>query len=245
VIIPLIFFSISSSKRILYILHFYSLIAILIAELISVSQKKHIKKITSFIFIYSLVIFSLFSATQLFDTDIKIPSLSVVTGVFMILITILLFSSKKINRQSKVVFSTFVVSAFLVIAASHIMNLNELKVNSPKPVTDFIFKNNLNDREILIYNTRKPAIAFGLNKSVISLYDGSKDLARETQFEQDTLWKQYLIDMSNDNEVSKIRSLQKEPTVLLIYKRLLPEDRLWLTDGYENVKQMQKWTIYY
>jgi len=164
----------------------------------------------------------------------------------MILITILLFSSKKINRQSKVVFSTFVVSAFLVIAASHIMNLNELKVNSPKPVTDFIIKNDLNDREILIYNTRKPAIAFGLNKSVISLYDGSRDLARETQFEQDTLWKQYLIDMKKENEVAKLKTIMEEkPTVLIVYRHPLPDDLLWLIDGYDNVKTMEKWSIYY
>jgi len=245
IIIPLIFFSISSSKRILYILPFYSLAAILIAELISKTPLRQTKKVSIVIFIYSIVIFSIFAVTQIFDPDIKIPSLTVVAGVFMILITILIYNSRKIDVQSKTVFSTFVVSAFLVIAASHIMSLNELKVNSPRPVTDFIIKNNLNNRMIIVYNTRKPSIAFGLNKSIISLYDGAKDLDRETQFEQDTLWKKYLIDLKNENEIHKLKLILQKPTVLLVYKHPLPENRLWLIDGYDNVKNMEKWTIYY
>ena len=163
----------------------------------------------------------------------------------MTLITILIYNSRKIDVQSKTVFSTFVVSAFLVIAASRIMSLNELKVNSPRPVTDFIIKNNLNNRMIIVYNTRKPSIAFGLNKSIISLYDGAKDLDRKTQFEQNTLWKKYLIDLKNENEIHKLKLILQKPTVLLVYKHPLPENRLWLIDRYDNVKNMEKWTIYY
>jgi len=245
IIIPLLFFSISSSKRILYILPFYSLIAVLIAELMSGINLKISKRITNLIFGYSIVIFSSFAITQFFDLDIKIPSLTVVGAVFMILISVLIFNSKGLDMQSKTVFTTFVVSAYLVIAASHIMSVNELKINSPKPVTDFLIKKGLDDREIIIYNTRKPSIAFGLNKPVISVYDGSKDLDRETQFEQDTIWKQYLINMKNDNEVLKLQEILKKPSVLIVYKNSVPENRQWMTKEFENVKQMEKWTIYY
>ncbi len=245
ILIPLVFFSISSSKRILYILPFYSLLAVLIAEFIPIMKVKMSKTINNIIFGYAIVVFAGFAATQFFEYDIVIPGLAVVAGVFMILISILIYSSKKMSYQSKVVFNSFVVSAFLLIAAGHIMSLNQLKVNSPKPVTDFIIKKGLNDRDIIVYNTRKPSIAFGLNKSIISLYDGSIDLARETQFEQDTVWKQYLIDLKKDDEVARLKDVLEKPTVLLVYKHPLPNDRLWLIDGYENVKVMEKWSIYY
>jgi len=245
ILVPLIFFSISSSKRILYILPFYSLIAVMIAELIDDLKIKNIKRISLFIFIYAIVIYSAFAVTQLLDLDLKIPSLAVVAGVFMILISVLIYNSKQIDNQSKTVFNTFIVSAFLVIAASHIMNLNELRVNSPKPVTDYILKKDLQDRTILVYNTRKPSIAFGLNKSIVSLYDGAGDLARETQFEQDTLWKQYLIDMKKEDEVTKLKTIMEKPTVLIVYRHPLPDDRLWLIDKYDNVKVMERYSIYY
>ena len=245
ILIPLLFFSISSSKRVLYILPFYSLLAVLIAELIPVMKTRQSKTINNIIFGYAIVIFSVFAGTQFFEPDIKIPDLSVVAGVFMILISVLIYSSKKLTYQSKIVFNTFVVSAFLVIAAGHVMNLNELKVNSPKPVTDFIIKKGLDDRNILVYNTRKPSIAFGLNKPIISLYDGSQDLARETQFEQDTLWKQYLIDLQKEEETEVLKDILKKPTVLIVYKYPLPEKRHWLIDNYDNVKIMEKWSIYY
>jgi len=246
ILVPLLFFSISSSKRILYILPFYSLISVMIAELIEELKVKNIKRIAAFIFVYAIVIYSAVSVTQLFDLDLKIPSLAVVVGVFMILISVLIYSSKQIDKQSKTVFNTFIVSAFLVIAASHIMNLNELKVNSPKPITDFIVKKKLEDRTILVYNSRQPSIAFHLNKSIVSLYDGSRDLARETQFEQDTLWKQYLIDMKKEDEVARLKTImEKKPTVLIVYRHPLPEDRLWLIDNYNNKKVMDKYSIYY
>jgi len=245
ILFPLIFFSIASSKRLLYILPLYSLLAVLISRLVEKLPDKATKKTGKLIYIYAIIIFSAFAASQFLDVDFNIPSLAVVTGVFMIIIVSLIYFSKNADVKFNNVLISFVVSAFLVIASSHIMIKNELKVNSPKPITNFIIKQGLNNREIIVYNTRKPSIAFGLNKSIISLYDGSKDLARETQFETDTLWKQYLIDMTQEDEVNKLRDILAEPTVLLVYKKPLPEDRQWLKNGFENVEVMDKWTIYY
>ena len=141
---------------------------------------------------------------------------------------------------------TLITATTLVISSSIILSSNQLKTNSPKPVTDFIIKEKLDNRKILVYNTIKPSIAFGLNKSIISLYDGSKSLERETQFEEDQNWKRYLIDMNNDTELQYLKQLlKKEPTVLLLYKKMLPKHLEWLLDSYKNTKTMEQWTIYY
>jgi 4-amino-4-deoxy-L-arabinose transferase len=125
------------------------------------------------------------------------------------------------------------------------MSDNELKVNSSKPVTDFLFKEQLNDRTILIYNTRKPSIAFGLNKSVVSLFDGDYDLNRETQFEENLNWKKYLINMQDKHETDYLKQLLEKPTVFLVYKHPVPGNRKWITAYYQSKKQMGKWIIYY
>jgi len=75
--------------------------------------------------------------------------------------------------------------------------------------------------------------------------DGSSSLARETQFEKDLNWEKYLIDMNNDNEVQYLEQIIKEPTVLLVYKKSLPENLEWLLSYYKNTEIMEKWTIYY
>ena len=91
----------------------------------------------------------------------------------------------------------------------------------------------------------KPSIAFGLNKSVVSLYDGNSGLKREIQFEEDQNWKRYLIDMNNQTELQYLKQLLKEPTVLLLYKEMLPKDLEWILNFYKNKKVMGKWVIYY
>lgn len=134
---------------------------------------------------------------------------------------------------------------FLIISSGVIFSANQLKINSSKPVTDFILEEKLSDRNVLVYNTIKPSIAFGLDKSIVSLYDGNSCLARETQFEKDLNWKKYLIDMNSDTELQYLKQTLREPTVLLLYKKTLPENLEWLLSYYENMKIMEKWTIYY
>ncbi|MDH5414067.1 MAG: hypothetical protein OEW87_08015, partial [Flavobacteriaceae bacterium] len=104
----------------------------------------------------------------------------------------------------------------------------------------------LDKREVMVYNVRKSSIAFGLNKSIISLNDGHSSLARETQFEKDLYWKKYLVDLKNKEEIHYLKDdVLKEPTVLILYKNPLPTDLEWLLGYYKFKKEMKSWTIYY
>ena len=244
-LIPLIFFSISSSKRILYILLIYGLLAILTAQLVSVVSQDKSKRINNIIAVFSLIIALAMSGTIFLKMDMKFP---VMLGVFNIIVIgsiLMVYRSKKIDLKSKLMALSLITATTLVISSSIIMSSNQLKINSPKPVTDFILKENLNNREILVYNTRKPSIAFGLNKSIVSLYNGSRDLDRETQFETDLNWKNYLVDMRNDSEVQYLRNVMANPTVLLLYKDSLPDNLNWMLSYYKESANLGKWTVYY
>ena len=245
IIIPLVFFSISSSKRILYILPLYSLLAVLIAQLFSEIPHEKVKALSRIILGYALLIVSAFIATLFIKTELYFPTIAGVISIFVIPMVLWLYNTKRIDLKPKSVYLSLIVSLFLLIGSSHIMSSNQLEVNSTKPVTDFIINNHLRDRNVLVYNTRKPSIAFGLNKSIISLNDGDKSLARETQFEQDLNWKKYLIDMKSETEVQSLKEILKEPTVFIIYKRPLPEEQEWMLGYYQNQEVMEKWTIYY
>lgn len=97
----------------------------------------------------------------------------------------------------------------------------------------------------MIYNTRKPSLSFHLNKSVISLYDGGQSLKRETQFEEDLHWKKYLIDLDSEEESTYLKQVLTTPTVLIVYKNILPEKRRWIQNAYKHKKVMEKWSVYY
>lgn len=244
-LIPLIFFSISSSKRILYILPLYSLFALLIAQLLEKASDKRAAIYTNFNLGWAVLLLAAFVVAPFVETGMNISkALALVAGIMLVLI-IRIYKKQQLEHKTKAVYIAFAAAVFLVIGSSKVMSDNELKVNSSKPVTDYLLKEQLNNRTILIYNTRKPSIAFGLNKAVVSLFDGDYNLNRETQFEEDLNWKKYLINMQDKHETDYLKELLKKPTVFLVYKHQLPENRKWITAYYQNRKQMGKWVVYY
>jgi len=243
-VIPIIFFSMSSSKLILYILPLFGVLAILTAKLIDNIDIEKFKKIHIFNFIYSILIVALFVSIIPF-TKFSIPTSITVFGLVFILILIYLFNKNSINIKDKTIFYNVITAIFIIIAGSNLMKDNQLKIKSSKPVTDFIIENNLQNRTILVYNTKKPSIAFGLNKSIVSLYNGNRGLNRETQFETDAEWKKYLLNLKDSSGVKSLKAIIKNPTVLISYKKPLPEEYKWLEDSYKNRVKMYKWYIYY
>jgi 4-amino-4-deoxy-L-arabinose transferase len=243
-LIPLLFFSISSSKRPMYILPFYPVLAILITQLIISLDKKQIEFINKIILGFSLFISSLFIIAPVVQQEYAISKSFIPIGLGVLLSVITIFKNTQIAPSTKPFFMSFLAAAILLTGSSNVLSLNELKINISKPVTEFIIKKGMQDREILVYNRRLPSIAFGLNKSIISLNDGSRGLQRETQFEEDLNWKKYLINMKDKKEVSYIQNIIKtRPTVFLAYKHLPAGDRKWLLDSYQNKKKMGRWYI--
>lgn len=242
-VVPLIFFSISSSKRILYILPIYSLLAVLTAQLLTKASNGNIKITNRIVLIFSLLILFAFAATLFVNFEMNFPLIIGIASIFLIPIIFWIYKFK--NIRSKAIIASMLISLFLVISSSTIFSVNQLKVNATKPITDFIINTKLNDREIYVFNRRVPSVAFGLNKSIISLNDGHESLARETQFENDLNWKKYLIDMRDKNDVNSLKQRLIKPSILILFKYPLPEKFKWLLNYYKNKKVMENWTIYY
>ncbi|CAM1348752.1 ArnT family glycosyltransferase [Tenacibaculum crassostreae] len=244
-VIPLIFFSISSSKRILYILPLYGLLSILISDLFSRINTEKIKLINGFILGFAGLIIATFLIAPFINTEMNFPYYLAVFSFVTAILVFIVYKKSAEEVKFKPVLTSFIVTVFLLIGASTVLAKNELKVNSSKPVTDFIISKNLDSRDVLIYNIRKSSIAFGLNKSIISLYDGHESLNRETQFETDTNWKNHLINLKDTTELESLHDIIEKPTVLLLYKKQLPERLDWLVKKYTNKGTMGKWTILY
>ena len=121
-----------------------------------------------------------------------------------------------------------------------------------KPVTDFIIEKGLQDRNIIMYNLRKPSIAFHLNRSIISINETNPSLARETEFEQDINWKKYLIDMNKEEEQVYLKEVLAKPSVFIVYQYpkyaqyppLAPQ-REWITSGLQHKEKIGNWLIFY
>ena len=242
--IPFLFFSIASSKLVLYILPLFPLLAILMAEMV---RQFGLNKMYSYIILaYATLLFVIGCFSPIIPLHANIP---LFVGFFSIVSMIAIYLIHKNNRldfNSKLISIIFAVSIFLLVSSGFIMSKNQLQINSTQPLSDFIKEHQLNNREILVYNKRLPSISFNLQKPIISLYDGNKDLNREVQFEQNDNWKQNLINLQDETEQAGLKkTLHTNATILIVYKNRLPENRQWLLNHYHNKKDFVKWQIYY
>lgn len=247
ILIPIIFFSMSSSKRILYILPLYGFMALLTSYLLTFINENEKKVVYKSVFaFYSIMLIAIIVASFL-SIDFYIPFIAILISAAVLLLLIGILISPKINSDHKPMASSLIMTVFLLIMGSYLMSENQLKINSSKPVSDFIRELHPENKEILIYNSRKPSIAFELDRDIISIYKSSHDLNRETQFEKDLSWKEYLININIEQERKDLlNKIENTPTILVSYKASDRDTVLQnLTRFYKNQKKLGKYTVYY
>ncbi len=246
VAIPLLFFSISTSKRVLYILPLYPLLAVALGLMLEKLKRDHEKFVLLSIFTYALILFVALGIAPWVPSNITFPPLLTASSLLLILWLYLFFQSPNVTTKSKSVIVSFVSAAYFLLSATWLFNYSVQSFNIATPVATWIKEQNLSRHEILVYNKRLPSLAFELDRPIISLYDGDQSLNREVQFERDTEWKNYLYNLTQKEEQQRLRAyLQNKPSLLVLYKRELSPAQMWLKELHPHHIQLGRWHIYY
>ncbi len=246
VAVPLIFFSISTSKRILYILPLYPLLAVVIALMLQKTKEEKSIFVLRFIASYALLLFIALGIAPWIAGKITFPTLLTPISFFLILWLVWFWRSSTMEVKSKSVLISFVAAAYFLLAATTLFSYSVQSFKIATPVAQWIKEKHLDKQEILVYNKRLPSLAFELNRSIISLYNGDRSLNREVQFETDNKWEKYLYNITQKSERQRLeRLLKKNPSVLVVYKVDLSAAQTWLKAYYPQKKRLGKWTIYY
>lgn len=246
VLVPLVFFSLSTSKRILYILPLYPLFAVMVALMLEKIPEEKSPVVLRTIGGYALLLFSILAIAPWIPGKIAFPAFFTPVSLLLILLTVWFWRSSLTDDRNKSVLLSFVTAAWFLLAATVLFSYSAQSFKIARPATEWIKAHHLDDREVLVYNKRLPSVAFELNRSTVSLYDGERLLNREVQFEKDATWKQYLYNLQEKREQERLkRLLQSRPTLLITYKGDLPKGRGWLRDHYKHREEVGKWTIYY
>ena len=236
VIVPLIFFSVSRSKLVLYVLPIFPGIALAAAwQWSQLKPEVHRKWLIAFIMFVSLAILALIIGPQVDSTLRYTPLMYGLVG----LIGVGLFITTKIGPtlEGRLPWATFVFTMLLVVFATHFMAQNPALVRDQRPLAQYLQEQYLSDTPILVYNERLPSLAFHLQRDIISLYDGNRNLVRETQFESDQRWRQSLINLREDPLPEPYRS---GAVVVTKSKNQLPV-------GFENYRldtTQADWSVY-
>ncbi|REE79931.1 4-amino-4-deoxy-L-arabinose transferase [Lutibacter oceani] len=243
-----ILLSISTSKLILYVLPLYFILAIFSARYLSLCSEKTIKKISNLYFILIIIVTSGFFIASFLNLELKINRIY----AFIILVVFSVFGAISNN---KIVNTNFIKPAFLgalfiisiIISSNYIFSKNELKINSVKPLAEFIKNDSQSENEVLIYNYLLPSLSFYLNKNITTINHGKYTTTREVQFETTDVWKKNLINYFDPNERERLLKISNsKPTYLIKRKKdVFPDTLKVLVKTLNRKKNFDKFEVYY
>jgi|GEM_PF-33890 len=240
---PVLFFSMSSSKMLLYVLPVYAGIAIAAIWAwgrMPIKQKKIWENIQ---FIFHMTFLVALALVPLVTSDIHLSK-----HVFFLLImtfsVLIVLRVTPIIKKEKTILAAAVFMYGLLLIIPYIYDYNPEIVKDNKRVAAFIQEELPDTENILIYDRRVPSIQFLTDINIISLYDGGPTLNRELQFESDDSWKRNLKNLVEHPE--QFPELIKPGNVLLVRaNRELPEKYREDILKFNHKKSVDRWDIYY
>ncbi|RIJ42824.1 glycosyltransferase family 39 protein [Pontibacter oryzae] len=244
VLVPLVFFSFSGSKLILYILPLFAGQALLTAWLLFALPEAVMRKIVSGSIIFLAVLALALLLAPLLPVGVALPLWVLIFPVLMLGGLFILWQ-RPLPSQQKLLYSALLFTLLLLPYSTHLMGSNPQFTNGSRPLAQIIKANHLEQRTIVVYNRLLPSLPFELNKDIISVQDDNDDLNREIQFERDEQWREQLLQMQQPEDVERLHNLiRQQPTVMLI-KHELPVERKWILARYKNQEKWGSWTVYF
>jgi 4-amino-4-deoxy-L-arabinose transferase-like glycosyltransferase len=242
VLIPLLFFSLASSKLVLYVLPLCGGISILITVCLN-TLGRQLPKFENTVFYF--IIFLLCSITILLiyiksSSPVWLPWLTLPAAAALLFLKL----NGSLQAKTKIVSYSLCWSGFLIVFSTCLFSTNELTVNGTAPIAEWIVQHHMNNRQVMVYNKLLPSLSFHLDREIISLNDGNRYLDREVQFETDASWKNTLYDLRNPDDLIRLKHALKVPTVM-ISKRDIGQNAAWMKEELKNSVSLGDWNIFY
>ncbi|QNP52327.1 hypothetical protein H9L05_00485 [Hymenobacter qilianensis] len=249
VLLPLFFFSLSSSKLLLYVLPIFPGMALLTVYYLGRCTEAALFRwyvgIVAF-FGFLLAILCLAPAfAGVLDLPFALRPMAAAVpaaGVVVLVITLTLW--EQVRVAPRLLAAAVMFTLTLLLAAKPILHQNELAANGTRPLAELLRQRQLTQQPVLVYNELLPSLAFELGKIPVSLNDGNHNLNRETQFEPNRRWQQNLIYLSDSTQRPALDWMLQQRPVLIVKGELNPE-RQWLLPYFKQHETLGKWTVWY
>ena len=248
-LLPVIIFSLSSSKLMMYLLPIYPGIAIILAYSLTNFSARTLRWLTRIFFGFyellgALALFGILIAQQ-FGADITLSLPMVAIALFLLLIPpiVCLLIHLPTLRVSVMAFLCIMT---LTLYSSYFSQANELLLGSTQPLAQFIKAQGLQDQPVMVYNKLLPSLAFNLDRNIITINDedARRMIDRETQFQTDDSWRQYWIYSRRPEAKAYLQEIARSPSTL-VTRSDIPDRWNWLLNSYPQSKKIGRWIISY
>ncbi|MBX0290380.1 glycosyltransferase family 39 protein [Hymenobacter sp. HSC-4F20] len=247
VLVPLLFFSLSKSKLLLYVLPIFPGVVLLTVYYLGRCTEAALHRwYVGIVAFYGFLLGALCLLpilTTVLPLGFEVKPLTAIwpaAGVVALVLTLTLWSQVRIAPRLLVATTLFTV--FLLLSAKPILQQNELAFNGARPLAQFIRDKQLTNRQVVVYDQLLPSLAFELGQLPVFLHDGNTALNRETQFEPGTSWHRYLLYLQEPQQEPALGALLLQHPVLLVKGELKPE-RQWMLRYFTQQEKLGKWTV--
>ncbi|PZO11194.1 MAG: hypothetical protein DCF25_19870 [Leptolyngbya foveolarum] len=173
-LLPLVIFSLSSSKLMLYLLPIYPGIALVLACSLANFVPSTLKGITRIFFgfyelIGGLALFGVLIAQRL-GADIVVSWPMIAIALFLLLIPPIVCLILR-SPPLRISVMAFLCTMTITLYGSYFLQANELLLGGTRPLAQFIKTQGLQDQPVLVYNKLLPSLAFNLDRDIITLDD--------------------------------------------------------------------------
>jgi len=249
VLVPLVFFSLSGSKLLLYVLPMFPGVALLTVYYLGRLTDAALNRwYLGMGFFFGLLLAALCLLPALV-TVLPVPlevspgtALWPAAGIVLLVLQHALWDQVRVAPRLLVLAVIF--TATLLLAAKPILHQNQLAFNGSRPLAELLRRRHLENQPLLVYDQLLPSLAFELGRLPVSLHDGNHNLTRETQFEPDQRWQQNLVYLTDTTQLRSVRRLLPQHPVLLVRGAVKPE-RQWLTQAFPAQERVGDWTVYF
>ncbi len=243
--IPFVFFSVSSSKLVLYVLPIAPVIAITGGWFIHEKPWNELKKYFYLFWgFYALVFVALILLFSNIFPQFTIRGSASVWFFLLLGIVLLMVLWVKKSKLSMALLS-LVLPLSVVPVSTQIFGQMEAEIHGMKPVATFLKKEDLSQRKIIVWDERLPSLSFELQKGLYSVYYQDFLLKRHTEFQKNDHWKKQLINVHIPAEQQYLKNLISSPSVFIVKENELPEKYHFLLSRYSRKKQIGPWKIYF
>ncbi|WP_347158124.1 phospholipid carrier-dependent glycosyltransferase [Pontibacter chitinilyticus] len=243
IVVPLLFFSFSSSKLVLYILPLFAGQALLTAWLLQALPEPSLRKAVAGSFLYLAVLAIALAAGPLLPVGVAVPMWALIFPVAMLVGLWLLWRSEQ-DKLWQLLGGALVFCLLLIPYSTHVMGANPGLINSSAHIASALQQQPLRGKQVIVYDKLLPSLAFERRHNIITIHDEDHNLDRETQFESSDAWRQNLLELDRPEDVARLKQLLQQNTALLV-KGDLPDKSVWIKAYFKHQQQVGKWVIYY
>ncbi len=243
ILFPILFFSISRSKLLLYILPLFWNVALLVPLIFeTINPVRTGRWYTGQSIFYILILLALI-ITPIVSNDVNAP-----VGMYLWMLSGCGFMTwiarrKSIPMTAKVLHMSLVFASMIVLMAPHYLRANELNASTAKPVADWLVQEDMEDRKVLVYNKYAPSLSFHLGKVCGMI---SRDVRRELQWEEDESWKQYYFPLENQDPSESLEQLlNRENCVLVVRRRRVGNVSATILNKFADQNDIGIWSVFY